>query len=390
MNLAKASALVVLQEHGPTLGDRHWGIEMHSPTWPETFLRIRAPLRYLSWGVVGAMVLGQAYPAAAASLAGASVDKINGVIESSDFTSVDEPGYSVEIATLFHGLASSGASTGPGAISSQSLVSIDLPPLVAAAGVGGAWRARSQANLVEKIHFGTDWCSPSVCLEALDIGIEYVEITFHVHASGGVTSFVSDTQFGVSDASVTLNYQLQSSRAVALMTQVKRSIRQAGQELDEGVINSASATLELRPGDQLELKMDATTFAGLHVPAQLVNDPKPSSGTAMADFAHTLRWEGVTDIRAFDINGDEVALAPGGRFTRARGMTIGSLLRGSIAGCQTPTARRRVKAAQAARMTEGPRGLAKAAQPVAPMTLAAPSAARRAGVKPGAVKPEAV
>jgi hypothetical protein len=272
-------------------------------------------LRNLGWGAVGAMVFGQAFPVAAASVAGTSVQKINGIIESSDFTSVDEPNYSVEIATLFHGLASSGASTGPGAISSQSLVSIDLPALVAAAGVGGTWRARSQANLIETIQFGTDWCSPSLCLEALDIGIEYVEITFHVHASGGVTSFVSDTQFGISDAAVTLDYQLQSSRAVALMTQTKRSIRQSSQELDEGFINSASATLELRPGDQLELKMNATTFAELHVPAQPVNDPKPSLGTAMADFAHTLKWEGVTDIRAFDINGDEVALAPGGRFT---------------------------------------------------------------------------
>ena len=261
------------------------------------------------------MVFGQAFPAAAASAVGTSVQKVNGTIESSDFTSVDEPNYSVEIATLFHGLASSGASTGPGAISSQSLVSIDLPALVAAAGVEGTWRARSQANLIETIQFGTDWCSPSLCLEALDIGIEYVEITFHVHASGGVTSFVSDTQFGISDASVTLNYQLQSSRAVALMTQTKTSRKGQSQEFDEGAINSASATLELRPGDQLELKMNATTFAELHVPAQPVNDPKPSSGTAMADFAHTLSWEGVTDIRAFDINGDEVALAPGGRFT---------------------------------------------------------------------------
>lgn len=40
-----------------------------------------------------------------------------------------------------------------------------------------------------------------------------------------------------------------------------RSLRQASQDLDDGVINSASATLELRPGDQLELTMTASEAA---------------------------------------------------------------------------------------------------------------------------------
>jgi hypothetical protein len=69
--------------------------------------------------------------------------------------------------------------------------------------------------------------------------------------------------------------------------------------------------LKLRPGETVELLMTATASAAT---VAVSDPPNSASYTTLADFSHTLEWRGVSEVRAFAANGDEIALTPGGRF----------------------------------------------------------------------------
>jgi MYXO-CTERM domain-containing protein len=256
-------------------------------------------------------------PRAAASTR-ATVEFLNGNLVSNSESSIDEPEYDVRLAQLSFGFVSAGAATGPGALSAQTLVSIDVPT-GASELVFGSWRARSQADKIEQIAVGTKYCG-ATCVEAAALGVDSIVITFDVHAAGSVAAFKSDQNFGRSDASVGFAYTLTSSQQSVTNGGSKSSRTEpcnlnCPQTFNEGAIASSSGTLMLRPGELLELRMNATTAAEVSVPTQSASDPKPSAGTALSDFSNTLEWRGVTAVQAFDANGDQVSLTPGGRFT---------------------------------------------------------------------------
>jgi hypothetical protein len=72
-----------------------------------------------------------------------------------------------------------------------------------------------------------------------------------------------------------------------------------------------SDLLLMRPNELFRISGTGSSFA-------LVNknfaSGSPSVGDALADFSHTLRWMGITSVRGFDDNGNELALPDDFRF----------------------------------------------------------------------------
>jgi hypothetical protein len=78
-----------------------------------------------------------------------------------------------------------------------------------------------------------------------------------------------------------------------------------------GSIDNQSATVVVKPGAALELKLPMDLGAQASLAGAIDHD---ASG-AQADFMHTLRWMGVSGLHAFDAGGQEITLAEGGRFS---------------------------------------------------------------------------
>ena len=226
------------------------------------------------------------------------------------------PNYAIKVAQLQgrvgevfqdFGQATAGEASEPGAVAAIASLQLVIPS-EAFFDAGGNWGVVARAHHKEKLAVSTQYCSPG-CVDSVALGIDVIVITFHVHASGGVTAFKS-VSFGMAKASVSFDCTLTSSFQSAITGGAKEREMVSTIIRGEGEIASSSATLKLRPGETVELSMNASAGADVEAPA----DPSGPSYTAMADFSHTFRWGGVTEVHAFDAAGNEVTLSPGGRF----------------------------------------------------------------------------
>lgn len=82
-----------------------------------------------------------------------------------------------------------------------------------------------------------------------------------------------------------------------------------GQALQSGIWNGVvQSSFTVQKGSTFNLQLMATAASG----STKTYDPGSSATVvAMADFSHTMIWLGITDVRAFDSLGNEVALPPG-------------------------------------------------------------------------------
>lgn len=205
------------------------------------------------------------------------------------------------------GFANATVHTGHGAMAGHAVVSMEATEFE-----GARLLARAQAFTTENLHFGTDYCDSTQCRSAASLGVTALNITYAVHASGGVSAFATNTQFDHASASVSYGW--------ALINGVGFATRGGGvQERSEtgavsGGIGSGTASMAVRPGDTLKLQLSMSVFAGAGISGWHNSGFLSAHVLADADFSHTLLWDGITDITAFDAHGDVVALTPGGRF----------------------------------------------------------------------------
>ncbi len=136
------------------------------------------------------------------------------------------------------------------------------------------------------------------------LGVSYVEFDFGIHASGSANGSRA-TKFDRAISTLDYTWSLTSSLGdIALGGHA--GARREG-TIDEfpppGGVSGGTAHLRMRPGDSVELKMQAiggSEAAFAEVPA-----------SALVDFANTLRWDGVKAFTAFDSTGQVVSLAAG-------------------------------------------------------------------------------
>lgn len=206
------------------------------------------------------------------------------------------------------GEAFANASSSPGHLAGQAGVILSTTNPYAA----GVFTARASAFQEQRLKFGTDFCTSDACIDARELGVERMLITYTVHASGGVSAFAVDPRFDRAAAGISYNFGLFSAYASS-GGGGERHRDQSGAV--SGDISSQTVTLSVRPGDDLALQLsfliEATGALG-----GFANSGFDSGGvTALSDFSHTLEWRGVTGFQAFDADGRQIDLAPGGRFT---------------------------------------------------------------------------
>jgi hypothetical protein len=205
------------------------------------------------------------------------------------------------------GFAQATVHTAAGAMAGQAVVSMDATEFE-----GAALRARAQAQTTELLHFGSDYCVGAVCQSAASLGITALNVNFRIHASGGVSAFATDTRFDHATASISYQYGL--SNGVGFTASGGGLQERSETGAVTGGVGSSEGSLAVRPGDTLELLMSMQVFAGANASAWRFSGFTGTHVLADADFAHTLLWDGITDVTAFGANGQVISLADGGRF----------------------------------------------------------------------------
>jgi hypothetical protein len=176
----------------------------------------------------------------------------------------------------------------------------------------GVFSASALAFQDQKLRFGQDFCTGSDCVLASSLGVDSISITYDIRASGGVSAFAGDPRFDRASASIAY---------VATLFSASQSSSAGGNRYrdllgnDTGDISSQSLTLGVRPGQELGLQMSFTVTADGALSSFANSGQTSAAVTALADFAHTLEWGGVTGFQAYDADGKLIDLDPRGRFT---------------------------------------------------------------------------
>ncbi|MBL0089617.1 MAG: PEP-CTERM sorting domain-containing protein [Ideonella sp.] len=252
---------------------------------------------------------GLALAAPAVSDVVSSATYINGNIDATKFGGSETHTSTVaqSLLTTELGYASASAHTAPGALAGGAAISMDATQYG-----GAALEAKAQARTREMLHFGTDYCVNEVCRSAASLGVTALNIDFAIHASGGTSAFATDPRFDHAIASIGYNYALTNGVGFTASGGGARERHETGQAV--GDIHSMTASLAVRPGETLELLMSMSVFAGANASAWNFSGFTATHVAALADFTHTLLWDGITAFTAYDAAGNEVALAPGGHF----------------------------------------------------------------------------
>lgn len=215
---------------------------------------------------------------------------------------------SASMLTTDIGFAAASVHTAAGAMAGQAVVTMEATEYE-----GAALRARAQASNTELLHFGTDYCVSADCRSAASLGVTALNISFRVHASGGVSAFASNTQFDHANAAISYQYALTNGVGFTVSGGGAQERHETGGVT--GGVASSTATLAVRPGETLELLMAMQVFADAAVNGWHNSGFSSAHVLADADFAHTLLWDGITEVTAFGADGQQISLAEGGRFT---------------------------------------------------------------------------
>jgi hypothetical protein len=252
---------------------------------------------------------GLALAAPAVADVGSSATYLNGNLDATKFGGSETHTSTVaqSLLTTEIGFATANAHSAPGALAGSASISMDATQYG-----GAALEAKAQARTKEMLHFGTDYCLNEVCRSAASLGVTALNIEFAVHASGGTSAFATDPRFDHATASIAYNYALTNGVGFTASGGGSRERHETGEAV--GDIHSMTASLAVRPGETLELLMGMSVFASANASAWNFSGFTGTHVAAMADFAHTLLWEGITAFTAYDAAGNEVALAPGGHF----------------------------------------------------------------------------
>jgi hypothetical protein len=202
------------------------------------------------------------------------------------------------------GQAFASASAGPGRLSGQSGVILQTGDEFAS----GKFTAFAHGRSFQPLVVGDKICISLSCNSVLQLGINSYLIGFRVRASGGVSAFSLDNRFDNALAEINYGWSLQAASAGG-----SRSRNQNG--FATGSIDSQNGQILVRPGDNIELMLAMSVFSQANLSSFRNSGFLSGSATALADFSHTLEWDGITSFTAFDINGDVVQLAPGARST---------------------------------------------------------------------------
>jgi hypothetical protein len=211
---------------------------------------------------------------------------------------------SVSFVAAGIGFASAGAASGPGTLVGMAWVSLESSNRYAT----GAFTALASGFTTEQMRVDSFYCTPATCVDAVALGIDHLAFTVDIHASGGIGAFRGQSFDNVS-ASAGFDWQLAGMQGGPVSGGGQKS--RNNDDPVVGSIDNQSATVVVKPGAALELKLHMDLGAQASLAGAIDHD---ASG-AMADFTHTLRWMGVTSLQAFDAGGQEITLAEGGRFS---------------------------------------------------------------------------
>ena len=206
------------------------------------------------------------------------------------------------------GFALAAGQSAPGALAGSARVAINTP----SGNLSGSLRALAQGNSTEAITIGNNYCIALTCVSATGLGIARIDFTLRIHASGGVGGFATANgpgQINFGFASIDYNWGFAGASGGG-----RKSY--SGESGISGASASQMAIVSVAPGSVQSLMLGFTTDAD----AGTILGPGwmrqgTSSASGFADFASTLRWDGIQSARAFDASGNEILLAPGGRFT---------------------------------------------------------------------------
>jgi hypothetical protein len=226
-----------------------------------------------------------------------------GVIKTSYESHTSDRSFSF-VATEQIGFASASAASRPGTLVGMAWVSLESSNRY----VSGALSAKASGSTSELIQVDNFYCTREICVDAVAAGIDHMTFTVDVHASGGISAFRGQ-DFDEVNASAGFSWELAGMQGGPVSGGGQKS-RQNDDEA-VGSISSQSATVLVKPGAVLELKLHMELGAGASLAGAIDHD---ASG-AQADFSHTLRWMGVSGLHAFDASGQEITLAEGGRFS---------------------------------------------------------------------------
>jgi hypothetical protein len=201
------------------------------------------------------------------------------------------------------GYAEAEARAAPGALSGYTRVDLQTGNPYAT----GVFSAFAQGSSVETITIG-DFCS-FICIASDTLGISQLEFSFAMRASGTIVGQSTDPRYDHPESSLSYSFSFGS--------QVARGM--GGQSISGGQGMASLTELEPVPVrvslfSPLTLQLSFEAGASANLSSSLGSGFTSVSNTAFADFAHTLEWGGIRSVRAFDAQGDEIALAEGGRF----------------------------------------------------------------------------
>lgn len=207
------------------------------------------------------------------------------------------------VTTIGHANAVAGASFGSLAgHASVALQTIDP-------NASGKLTAGASGSSLSQFILG-DFCVGAVCNSAASLGIDRVVLGFTVLASGSVRTSSNEPRFHSGTATVAFGWKLETANRLAAGGGLAQDTTLSS---SVNSIDDQSATLLVRPGEGVNLLLTMSLFSQAHLASFGFSDTS-GSALAVADFAHTLRWGGVSSFQALDGGGSPIALDSGGRF----------------------------------------------------------------------------
>ena len=257
-----------------------------------------------------ALALAIAFPASAATTVFARTYRgsFNDNFSTSSSTEINGATFALADRATDGGFAQAAAHSTAGALAGMSQVIISTGP----GGLSGSMEARSSASSAESIAIGDLYCVGLDCVSASALGIARLEYTFTIRASAGTSAFATSAEnFAANGAltDVTFNWSFAGASASG-----HRRVESGGSVT--GDIASRTVTVSVAPKSEQILSLAFSTYSQ----AGTILFPGASrmataNASSIADFQHTLQWEGIQGVRAFAADGSEIALADGGRFT---------------------------------------------------------------------------
>ena len=260
------------------------------------------------YGLATSFGAGVAAPAGANVYARTFLGSVNNNLSQYSSSQIDGGDFGFADRVTDGGFAQATARSAPGALSGLAQVVMQTGPGL----LSGSLDAFAQGSTFENIRIGDQFCTLSTCSSAAALGVTAIAYTIRIRASGGIFGFSSSNGPGalnVASSWIVYNWSFAGASGGG-----SKSIN------DDGVpntgIGSQTVTVTVAPNSVQLLNLGFTTSAS----AGTILFPGwtrggSASASALADFAHTLQWEGVQSVRAFGADGNEITLDPGGRFT---------------------------------------------------------------------------